>query len=67
MEVVNFIVYSLCLLGLISAWEGETLAVKGTWCKVKLHCEETGDVFMWTKHTPKTPRHWFRLEKVWYR
>ena len=67
MEVVDFIAYTFCIIGLYMWYRGDTLAVKGSWCDVKLHCQETGEVFQWTKHTEKTPRSWYRLEKIWSR
>ncbi|ADX88707.1 hypothetical protein TUST1-10_01040 [Vibrio phage ICP1_2004_A] len=66
-EVVDFIAHAFCIVGLCKWYKGDTLAVKGTWCDVKLHCRETGNIFQWAKHTEKTPRVWFRLEKIWRR
>lgn len=67
MELLNFITWILCTFGILNAWRGEVLAVKGSWCDVKLHCQETGNVFQWAKHTDKTPRSWFKCDRVWYR
>ena len=58
MELVDFIAYTFCIVGVDKWYKGDIIAVKGAWCDVKLHCRETGKVFQWTKHTEKTPRSW---------
>lgn len=68
LDIVNLLLGILFVIFLLpEILYGETIAVKGTWHDVKLHCRVTGEVRQWSKHTKETPRVWFRCEKVWRR
>lgn len=64
---LDFITHFMCILGLLRSLRGDCIAVDGNWCDIKLHCRETGEVYQWNKHTDKTPRTWFKCNKVYFR
>ncbi len=67
MEILNFVTFILCMLGISNMIHGEVIAVKGMWHDVKLHCRETGKIYTWKKHTKETPTVWFWTQKVYRR